>query len=98
VSVLAITVAPTASGKALVTAIAAIFFCAVFGYQAASNEITGKAIYHKLVVRGSLPEPVTREASPAKFREATNLLWGLSIFCAFVSVGGFTFLHISESD
>ena len=85
VPALGLAIAPTNSGKALIIAIGAMFFCSLFGYLAASNEITGKAVYHHWAVRGSRPEPVTHADSPAKFREATNLIWACSLFSALVS-------------
>jgi hypothetical protein len=60
-------------------------------YHAVSNEVTGTAIYHHGLGRGSTAERVTRDASPAKFRVATNLLWGWGFFFSMVSVGSFLF-------
>ena len=88
--VMAIALSPTAAGKALFVAIGALALCGVLAYNAASNEITGQATYHHGLGRGSRSEPVTREASPAKFREATNLLWGWSILSLLAGAVAFT--------
>ena len=90
---MAIALSPSASGKALFTAIGALVLSGVFGYKAASNEVSGTAIYHHGVGRRSRSEQVTREASPAKFREATNFLWAGSIVCV---LGGAIAFHFSR--
>ena len=77
----------SARRRAIFVAIVALFLSGIFAYEAGSNEITGKATPG--VGRGRLwrrNEVFTREDSPSKFREATNLLWGLSGFCLIVSV------------
>jgi hypothetical protein len=74
------------STKALLTAIMAIIWAVVLGYQAISSEITGKTTYHHWRVRGNWSEPVTREESPKKFRKATNALWWLCVLSTGVSV------------
>ena len=94
---LSLALSPTASGKALVTAIAALISGAVLVYQAASNEMTGRATYYHWQARHNWAEPVTRQDSPSKFREAANLKWGLGIFCALVSAGGFIFYRKSNA-
>lgn len=78
---MAIALSPSASGKALFVAIGALILGGVLGYQAVSNELSGTATYHRGGGRGSRSEQVTREGSPTKFREATNLLWGGSLLC-----------------
>jgi hypothetical protein len=89
--VLACTLASTASARALVISIGALVCGAVLGYHAAANELSGTATYLHGIGRGSRSEPVTRAASPSKFREATNLLWGFTLLCAFASAGTFVF-------
>jgi hypothetical protein len=88
---MAIALSPSASGKALFAAIGALVLSGVLGYQAASNEVRGTATYHHGFGRGSRSEQVTREASPAKFREATNLLWAGSIVCVMGGAIAFRF-------
>ena len=90
---MAIALSPSASGKALFAAIGALVLSGVLGYQAASNEVSGTATYHHGFGRGSRSEEVTREASPVKFREATNFLWAGSILCA---LGGAIGLGLSR--
>lgn len=77
----------------LVTVVAAIFGGTV-GYRAASNEVSGKAIYQKDPRRPSSapippPELVTRQSSPAKFHQVTNMLWAVSGFSLVVAVISF---------
>jgi len=78
---MATALSPSASGKALFAATGALVLSGVLGYQAVFNEVSGTATYHHGFGRGSRSEQVTREASPAKFREATNFLWAGSIIC-----------------
>ena len=95
---MAIALAPSSSGKALVVVIGALICCAVLVYQATSNEITGRANYHQRPFsRGDKMEAVTREISPTKFRAATNLLWGLGLASALVSVGGFVYCRKADA-
>jgi hypothetical protein len=95
---LALAVAPTDSGKALVVAIAALICCAVLVFHAASNEITGRATYHQRPFsRGDRTEAVTRETAPAKFRSATNLIWGLGVGGALVSIAAFVYYRKAEA-
>jgi hypothetical protein len=63
----------------------------ILAYHAASNEWTGQAVYHEGWGRGAISEPVTRDASPVKFRQATNFLWGVGGLFLGVSVISFTF-------
>jgi len=87
---MAISLSQRAAFKALFAAIGATICCGVLIYFAASNEITGTATYHRgFLAKGDKGEAVTREASPAKFRAATNWLWGGSALCFGVAVGGF---------
>ena len=96
---LAATLSSEFSTKALLTAITAIIWSGFLAYQAAGNEITGNAIYRHGIGRGSWTEPVTRKDSPAKFREATNLKWGLSSICIMISIVAFMFYRkTNESD
>ena len=83
------------STKAILTAVVAVIWSGIFAYQATTNEITGQAVYWHGLGIGSRKEPVTREMSPAKFREATNLKWALSIVCVSVGVGAFLFYRKS---
>jgi hypothetical protein len=89
VLVLAVTVSPTAAGKAIFVAITALICSGVFAYHAASNEITGKATYQPRI-RGSFVT-VTRHDSPSRFREITNIRWATSALCLGVSVISFIF-------
>jgi hypothetical protein len=88
---MAIALSPGGSGKALFAAIGALLLSGVLGYQAAYNEATGTATYHRGFGRGSRSEQVTREASPDKFREATNFLWAGSIICVLGGAIAFGF-------
>jgi hypothetical protein len=88
---MAIALSPSASGKALFAAIGALVLSGVLACQAASNEIGGTATYHHGFGRRSRSEQVTREASPAKFREATNFLWAGSILCVLAGAIAFGF-------
>ena len=72
----------------LLACIAAVCVAVVLGYNAASNEITGRAVYHEWTASagkggGRLTSlPVTRVDSPKRFRGATNHLWaGAIVFC-----------------
>lgn len=74
---------------ALLWAIVGLIAGGIGGYNALSNEITGTAIYHRSTsARGSTSEAVTREQSPTKFREATNVIWIMSGFSFVVGVIG----------
>ncbi len=85
--VLAVTCLPSTTGKIFSLAVGALLCGGVFAYLAASNEVTGTATYQP-GIRGRRVT-VTRQASPAKFREVTNLRWGISGFCLLGSVAGF---------
>ena len=76
---------------ALLVAIGALILAGNRVYQAASSEVTGTAIYHIGLGRMHRGERVTRDKSPEKFRVATNLNWGWSVFFVLVSVGSFVF-------
>ena len=78
---------------ALLVAIVGALVGGMVAYHAARNEITGKAIYHRPRSKGSNPEPVTREDSPAKFRQATNSLWLISGFPLVVAAIGLIFFR-----
>jgi len=69
---------PTQAGKFLLAVMGALFCSSLLAYHAASNEITGTATYHEFFHRRDKSEAVTRDGSPAKFRQATDLLWGAS--------------------
>ena len=74
----------------LLMAVVAAIVAGVVAYQAASNEITGQAIYSKLTgPRTSVPVLVTRQSDPSKFREVTNFRWGMSLLCLGVAVVAF---------
>ncbi len=76
---------------ALVVALTALVFCGVNAYRAVSNELTGEAIYRIGMRHTVRHEHVTRESSPAKFRQATNFIWVSSGFSMMVSIGAFVF-------
>jgi hypothetical protein len=62
---IALAASQTVPRRALVLAIGAVICGGLAAYFAATNEITGKAIYHHGYGRGtSWSEPVTREGSP----------------------------------
>lgn len=87
--------------RAIFVAIGALIIGGILAYNAASNEVTGEATYGYGFGRGGAwrrNEKVTREDSPAKFREATNLWWGLSGFCLIVSVASFWFYRKIDED
>ena len=88
---LTIALSRTLGRKLLWVAIAAIIVGGILFYSAASNEITGTANHHNFAHKHDPGEAVTRSASPVKFRQATNLLWGLGVFCILVSGVCFTF-------
>jgi hypothetical protein len=88
---MAIALSPSASGKALFAVIGFVILSGVLGVRAASNEISGNAIYHHGFGRRSRSEQVTRDISPAKFREATNFLWAGSIICVLAGAIAFRF-------
>jgi hypothetical protein len=85
-----IALSPTQAGKYLVTAIGAMICSGILAYHAALNEWTGNAVYHVGWGRGAISEPVTRDASPVKFSQATNFLWGVSGFVLGVCIISFT--------
>jgi hypothetical protein len=76
---------------ALAVYIVATIIVAVAGYFALRNEMTGIATYHR-GIKGSKSETVTRENAPAKFRDATNEKWELSIISLVVAVGSFVII------
>ena len=78
---------------ALVVAIVGLIVCGLNAYWAASNEMTGTAVYSVGLRSSTRSEHVTRESSPAKFRQATNRLWVGSGFSLVVSVGAFRFFR-----
>ena len=69
---------------AVLVAIASLMVSVFLAYRGLGNELSGKAFYNT-GARGR-GEIVTREEAPAKFRQATNLLWASSIFSLTVSV------------
>ena len=75
----------------LLLAIGAFIVAGLLAYQAASNEITGQAIYHKRTgYRSSKAVLVTRQNDPDKFHKVTNFRWGISILCLSVAAVSFT--------
>lgn len=88
--VLAAALSEDASSKAFFVAIGALLLSGLLGYQAIRNEVTGTATYHQSFGRSGRSEEVTREAAPAKFREATNFLWA---GCILGAVGGAIGFH-----
>src|SRR6267142_1825310 len=69
---------------AVLVAIASLMVSLFLAYRGLGNELSGKAFY-STGARGR-GEIVTREEAPAKFRQATNLLWASSIFSLTMSV------------
>jgi hypothetical protein len=94
--VIAHALSPDVSMSLLIATIAAVVYSGAFVYFAASSEITGKAIYYHSYGRVIVGEPVTRESSPVKFREATNYKWAASVVC--LGIGTVTFLSHRKSD
>lgn len=87
---MAIALSPSSAGRALLAAIGALVVSGVLAYHAITNEFTGEATYLHGFGRGSWSERVTKDSSPAKFREATNLLWTGSILVLATAIGLFT--------
>ena len=83
--------------RANLVPILALFFSGVLAYEAVSNEITGKATSRLGRRYSGRNEVFTREDSPSKFREATNIRWGLSGFCLIVSVVNFKYYRKIEA-
>jgi hypothetical protein len=86
---MSIMLAPTLSARMVVMSLGIALLSGAFAWHAASNEWTGKAFYHHGVGKSSWVEFVTRRGAPEKFREATNFLWGASLFCAMAGFGCF---------
>ena|ERR1700761_1703634 len=87
---LTLVISQSPARKALIITLAAIVYGGIIGYNAASNERTGTARYHhNYFSKSDRGEPVTREASPVKFRTATNALWVTSSVCLCVAVVSF---------
>jgi hypothetical protein len=84
-------IAPSHTGKALVLAIGMFACSAVIGYNAATNEFSGTAVYHITKERRITPVFVTRQSDPKKFRQATNMLWAVSGFFLVISAISFKF-------
>jgi hypothetical protein len=90
--VIAITVPRIPAHKALSATIGAVIFMGIFAYHAASNETTGTAIWHNFFwARGTLVEALTQDTSPAKFRWATDSLWGGSGLFLWISMLSFKY-------
>lgn len=89
---LALTMSENPARKALAVALAAAIYGGIFSYHAASNEIAGTATYHRnFFQKGERGEKVTRDASPVKFRKATNTLWGGAVACLCITFVSFVF-------
>ena len=81
---------------ALLFAVGGIILGGIFGYHAISGEISGKttaysfsgSAFHR--DRGKFIT-VSRESSQTEFRQANNLLWGMSGFCIIAAVVGVVF-------
>lgn len=98
VFLVALALAPTGSARALIGAIVAAICSGLVAYHALSCEKTGHATLHHWGSRGAgWNEPVTREGAPAKFREATNNTWALSLLLLMASGGLFVFHRKLES-
>jgi len=91
-----ISMSPTETGKAFFINLGAIICAGLFAYNASTDEFTGKAVYITWLGRHPTSEAVTRESSPVKFRQATNLLWAGGI-CAF-GVAAISFIYYRRSD
>lgn len=99
VFILAIRIARGMSSRLLTTTIAAAVCCCCIGYSATRSEITGKAVYYYSSGRSVYGEPVVRVNSPEKFREATNLKWGLALVMAGIGAAVFTgYRKLNSSD
>jgi hypothetical protein len=85
------------SARLLVASIAAVVCSGALGYFAARSEITGKAVDYRFHARFVVAHPVTRDASPDTFRQATNYKWALSIVCASIGAGCFMFRRRLDS-
>ncbi len=90
--VMAVTLSQTPAHKVLFISIGAMIYAGFLAYNATSNELTGTANYYHL--RGMdkfsmWSEAVTRDASPVKFRSATNDLWELSGSCLGIALISF---------
>ena len=94
---LALALSPEWSTRALIIGIAAFIGSGLFAWKAIANERTGTAVYTLGFGRGATHEQVTRESSPEKFREATDLIWGFSVISAAVGVAAVLFYKKSES-
>ena len=88
---LALTLAPTFAGRLLIGSLALALLSGTFAYHGAACELTGRANYHHGFGKGSWIEPVTCQATPVKFREATNMSWEAGLFFALASAGSFWF-------
>ncbi len=83
---------------ALAVVLGGLLVCGLNAYRAASNEVTGKAVYSIGTRRTGRSEHVTRESSPDKFRQATNFIWVSSVFWLMVSIGAFLFYRKIDDD
>lgn len=93
----AIIFSPSAPARLLITSTAAFIFSAAFAYAAVSSEITGRTAEYHSYGRVLAPHSVTRQESPAKFRQCTNWRWALSAAFLGVSFATFRFSRKSET-
>src|SRR4051812_22467127 len=80
----------TPSRQSLIGCIGLGVCCALIAYKALSYEISGIGIYFNGQGRLSLgTETVTRQQSPAKFRQGANMTWGFSAYFGVFSAAYF---------
>jgi hypothetical protein len=97
-AVLAFSIFGNRISQPLFFSVVAAICSAYLVYSAARSEITGKTVYHHnfLGRTRSRKEPVTRDAAPTMFREATNVRWGLGAACALASIAAFVYYRKTE--
>lgn len=89
---IALAVSRTQSRRLLVWSIAIALCSTMVAYKAVSFQIRGEATYFNGKGRWYLgTELVSRNGSPAKFRQAIQETWGVSMFLALVTGICFTF-------
>ena len=79
--------------SALKFAVGGIILSGVFGYLAISGEITGKTFAQRFHANRGYFIAVSRNSSPAEFRNANNIFWGLSGFCILAAGIGIYFFR-----
>jgi|KBSMisStandDraft_5_1062788.scaffolds.fasta_scaffold890654_2 hypothetical protein len=99
VFITAFSLAEDVGPRLLVVTMAAAVCSGGLVYFAAASEISGKSVYYYMQRRVVVGEAVTREASPAKFRQSTNLKWGVGTIAAGIAVAAFLLRrHLEESE